>query len=74
MSLYKIKVPGKAGTFLNYLMFLPGASCKCGEGYYLCQDDKTCVHEHMICDGDSDCPGNDDEASCREYNLFVSKV
>ena len=54
-------------------MFPSGASCKCGPGYYLCANNAKCIPSHKICDGFDDCPGDDDEDSCRKYRVFVFK-
>ena len=56
-----------------YSMFPSGASCKCGPGYYLCANNAKCIPSHKICDGFDDCPGDDDEDSCRKYRVFVFK-
>ena len=38
----------------------------CGEGGYLCEDSDLCIERTKICDGNEDCPNDDDEIHCRK--------
>jgi len=39
----------------------------CGEGGYLCEDSDICIHRSKVCDGNKDCPNDDDEIHCRKF-------
>ncbi|KAM3855508.1 LOW QUALITY PROTEIN: low-density lipoprotein receptor-related protein 1B [Vipera latastei] len=47
----------------------PDHICEIGE--FLCHDRVTCVSQNWLCDGDSDCPDESDEASCPEKIEFM---
>jgi len=45
---------------------IKGVACQCGEGNYLCSGSAKCIPGFLMCDGEADCPQNDDEAMCRK--------
>lgn len=52
------RVPQNCTTINDNHRKLPLA---CVQAEYLCKDGITCIHRSWVCDGETDCPGGDDE-------------
>ncbi|WAR12856.1 PGBM-like protein [Mya arenaria] len=48
-------------------IFCP-AECRCGEGFYMCEEEKKCIPVDKVCNNESDCMIGDDEAKCQRMS------
>ena len=48
------------------------ALCKCASGQYHCRHADICIPAGKVCDGERDCPDNDDEIACGGLNSLLN--
>jgi len=62
----------KSATNLLTCWLSTADECKCRDGEHRCIGSDKCVEARQFCDGQNDCPNNDDEVDCRKYNKLFS--
>ena len=51
---------------------IPKTTLKCPENEYMCRGSKQCIPQRLICNGEKNCPFNDDEMNCVETKKPVA--
>lgn len=58
---------------IKLLLLTDERNCKPPK-WYLCNDNVACIAHNLRCDGHYDCPHNDDELNCTDYQPHHEKI